>query len=68
MGFFNKLKELKYREEISLVEELIQNNAWINESNIERNAAQIVHNCRDDRKKTRLDNFFLEYGLSNQEE
>ena len=67
MGFFNKLKELKYREEIGLVEELIQNNAWINESNIERNAAQIVQNCRDDRKKTRLDNFFLEYGLSNQE-
>ena len=58
MGFFNKLKELKYREEIGLVEELIQNNAWINESNIERNAAQIVQNCRDDRKKTRLDNFF----------
>ena len=67
MGFFNKLKELKYREEIGLVEELIQNNAWINESNIEKNAAQIVQNCRDDRKKTRLDNFFLEYGLSNQE-
>ena len=67
MGFFNKLKELKYREEIGLVEELIQKNAWINESNIERNAAQIVQNCRDDRKKTRLDNFFLEYGLSNQE-
>ena len=67
MGFFNKLKELKYREEIGLVEELIQKNAWINESNIEKNAAQIVQNCRDDRKKTRLDNFFLEYGLSNQE-
>ena len=47
MGFFNKLKELKYREEIGLVEELIQNNAWINELNIEKNAAQIVQNCRD---------------------
>lgn len=67
MGFFNNLKTLKYREEIDLVEEIISKNEWINNPLIADNAAQIVTNCRNDRRKTRLDNFFLEYGLSNQE-
>ena len=59
--YFKDLQKLKYRDD------LIQNHDWINEKIISQNAEEIVKNCRQDKNKTRLDNFFLEYGLSNQE-
>ena len=65
--YFQELKKLKYAEESKLVNNLINENDWINNPNISRNASSIVKNCRKDRNKTRLDSFFLEYGLSNQE-
>ena len=65
--YFKDLQQLKYRDETSLVSSLIQSNDWINERVISQNAEEIVKKCRQDRNKTRLDNFFLEYGLSNQE-
>ena len=65
--FYRDLQKLKYRDEISLVTDLIQNHDWINQKIISQNAEEIVNKCREDRNKTRLDNFFLEYGLSNQE-
>ena len=66
-SYFKDLQQLKYRDEINLVSDLIDHNDWINEKVISQNAEEIVKNCRQDRNKTRLDNFFLEYGLSNQE-
>ena len=66
-SYFKDLQKLKYQDESSLVENLIDSNAWINNSSIYENAESIVKKCREDRNKTRLDNFFLEYGLSNQE-
>ena len=65
--YFKDLKKLKYAEEHELVSELISKNDWINNPDISQNASLIVENCRKDRNKTRLDSFFLEYGLSNQE-
>ena len=65
--YFKDLKKLKYAEEHKLVSELINKNDWINNPDISQNASLIVENCRKDRNKTRLDSFFLEYGLSNQE-
>tara|TARA_Y100000748_G_scaffold204437_1_gene171169 strand:+ start:3106 stop:6192 length:3087 start_codon:yes stop_codon:yes gene_type:complete len=65
--YFKELKKLKYAEEHDLVNELINRNVWINNPDISQNASLIVENCRKDRNKTRLDSFFLEYGLSNQE-
>ena len=65
--YFKDLKKLKYAEEHELVSELISKNDWINNPDINQNASLIVENCRKDRNKTRLDSFFLEYGLSNQE-
>tara|TARA_A100001234_G_scaffold81333_1_gene71818 strand:+ start:935 stop:4012 length:3078 start_codon:yes stop_codon:yes gene_type:complete len=65
--YFQELKKLKYAEESKLVNNLINENDWINNPNISQNASSIVKNCRKDRNKTRLDSFFLEYGLSNQE-
>ncbi len=46
---------------------MIQSNDWINAETIKSKSHKIVENCRRDRNKTRLDSFFLEYGLSNQE-
>ena len=66
-NYFKELQKLKYSEEHKLVNDLIKENNWINNPDISRNAYQIVENCRKDRNKTRLDSFFLEYGLSNQE-
>ena len=65
--YFKDLQKLKYQDESSLVKNLIESNSWINDSSIYDNAELIVKKCREDRNKTRLDNFFLEYGLSNQE-
>ena len=65
--YFKELKKLKYAEEHDLVSDLINQNNWINNADISKNASLIVENCRKDRNKTRLDSFFLEYGLSNQE-
>ena len=65
--YFKELKKLKYAEEHDLVSDLINQNNWINNADISQNASLIVENCRKDRNKTRLDSFFLEYGLSNQE-
>ena len=65
--FFKDLQTLKYADESILVQKLIDSNDWINNQKIQENAAAIVNKCRQDRNKTRLDNFFLEYGLSNQE-
>ena len=62
-SYFKDLQQLKYRDEINLVSDLIDHNDWINEKVISKNAEEIVKNCRQDRNKTRLDNFFLEYGL-----
>ena len=62
-SYFKDLQQLKYRDEINLVSDLIDHNDWINEKVISQNAEEIVKNCRQDRNKTRLDNFFLEYGL-----
>ena len=67
-SYFKELQKLKYRDETNLVSDLIHQNDWINEKTISQNAEEIVKNCRQDRNKTRLDNFFLEYGLSNHEE
>ena len=67
MGFYKELRTKKYAREDHLVESLISQNDWINDLQISKDAAAIVSNCRKDRNKTRLDNFFLEYGLSNQE-
>ena len=66
-GYYKKLKELKYAEESALVKDMIQSNDWINAETIKSKSHKIVENCRRDRNKTRLDSFFLEYGLSNQE-
>ena len=66
-GYYKKLKELKYAEESVLVKDMIQSNDWINAETIKSKSHKIVENCRRDRNKTRLDSFFLEYGLSNQE-
>ena len=66
-SYFKDLQQLKYRDEINLVSDLIDHNDWINEKEISQNAEEIVNKCRQDRNKTRLDNFFLEYGLCNQE-
>jgi len=65
--YFKDLKKLKYAKEHDLVNSLINKNDWINNPDISKNASLIVENCRKDRNKTRLDSFFLEYGLSNQE-
>ena len=62
-SYFKDLQQLKYRDEINLVSDLIDHNDWINEKVISQNAEEIVKNCRQDRNKTRLDNFFVEYGL-----
>ena len=67
MGFFQDLRIQKYAREDDLVKSLIDNNNWINDEKISEDAASIVSKCRKDRNKTRLDNFFLEYGLSNHE-
>ena len=67
MGTHNKINSLKYASEETLVEEIISNNSWINSPEITEKASEIVQLCRSDRSKTRLDNFFLEYGLTNQE-
>ncbi len=67
MRFYKELRTKKYAQEDHLVESLISQNDWINNLQISKDAAAIVSNCRKDRNKTRLDNFFLEYGLSNQE-
>ena len=66
-SYFKDLQNLKYQDESNLVKDLIDTNKWISNSSIYENAQRIVKTCRDDRNKTRLDNFFLEYGLSNQE-
>ena len=66
-SYFKDLQKLKYQDESNLVQNLIDSNNWINNSSIYQNAELIVKKCREDRNKTRLDNFFLEYGLSNQE-
>ena len=66
-SYFKELQKLKYRDETNLVSDLISNHQWISEKIISQNAEEIVSKCRQDRNKTRLDNFFLEYGLSNQE-
>ena len=58
-SYFKDLQQLKYRDEINLVSDLIDHNDWINEKVISQNAEEIVKNCRKDRNKTRLDNFFL---------
>ena len=60
-SYFKDLQQLKYRDEINLVSDLIDHNDWINEKVISQNAEEIVNKCRQDRNKTRLDNFFLEY-------
>ena len=67
MGTHNKINSLKYASEETLVENIISNNSWINSPEITEKASEIVQLCRSDRSKTRLDNFFLEYGLTNQE-
>lgn len=66
-SYFKDLQNLKYQDESNLVKGLIDSNKWISNTSIYENAQRIVKTCRDDRNKTRLDNFFLEYGLSNQE-
>ena len=66
-SYFKELQKLKYRDETNLVSGLINDHQWISEKIISQNAEEIVNKCRQDRNKTRLDNFFLEYGLSNQE-
>ena len=66
-SYFKELQKLKYRDETNLVSDLINDHQWISEKIISQNAEEIVNKCRQDRNKTRLDNFFLEYGLSNQE-
>ena len=65
--YFHELKKLKYADESRLLDNLINKNDWINNPSISQNASSIVENCRKDKNKTRLDSFFLEYGLSNQE-
>jgi len=65
--YFQELKKLKYADESKLLNNLINKNDWINNPSISQKASSIVENCRKDRNKTRLDSFFLEYGLSNQE-
>jgi len=67
MGTHNKINSLKYASEETLIENIISNNSWINSPEITEKASEIVQLCRSDRSKTRLDNFFLEYGLTNQE-
>ena len=66
-SYFKELQKLKYQDESNLVQNLIDTNSWMNNPSIYENAELIVSKCRKDRNKTRLDNFFLEYGLSNQE-
>ena len=60
MGFYKELRTKKYAREDHLVESLISQNDWINDLQISKDAAAIVSNCRKDRNKTRLDNFFLD--------
>ena len=62
-SYFKDLQKLKYQDESNLVQNLIDSNNWINNSSIYQNAELIVKKCREDRNKTRLDNFFLEYFL-----
>ena len=41
-SYFKDLQKLKYQDESSLVENLIDSNAWINNSSIYENAELIV--------------------------
>ena len=45
-SYFKDLQQLKYRDEINLVSDLIDHNDWINEKVISQNAEEIVKNCR----------------------
>ena len=65
--YFKELQSLKYFDEEKLIEKIINESDWLNDEEISINAESIVEKCRGDRNKTKLDNFFLEYGLSNQE-
>ena len=65
--YFKELQSLKYFDEEKLIEKIINESNWLNDEEISINAESIVEKCRSDRNKTKLDNFFLEYGLSNQE-
>ena len=65
--YYKELQSLKYFDEEKLIEKIINESNWLNDEEISINAESIVEKCRRDRNKTKLDNFFLEYGLSNQE-
>ena len=65
--YYKELQSLKYFDEEKLIEKIINESNWLNDEEISINAESIVEKCRSDRNKTKLDNFFLEYGLSNQE-
>ena len=53
-SYFKDLQQLKYRDEINLVSDLIDHNDWINEKVISQNAEEIVKNCRQDRNKNKV--------------
>ena len=65
--YYKELQSLKYFDEEKLIEKIINESNWLNDEEVSINAESIVEKCRSDRNKTKLDNFFLEYGLSNQE-
>lgn len=65
--YYKELQSLKYFDEEKLIEKIINESNWLNDEEISIKAESIVEKCRSDRNKTKLDNFFLEYGLSNQE-
>ena len=52
-SYFKDLQKLKYQDESSLVQNLIETNSWMNNPSIYENAELIVSKCRKDRNKNR---------------
>ena len=62
------LSDSKFISESKLLPELIQDNDFLNNSEISENAEKIINACRQNKKeRTKLDAFLSEYGLDNQE-
>ena len=58
----------KFRSDVEIADSILQNSKFLDSSEIEENAIRLVNFCRENKsKRTRLDAFMEEYGLSNNE-
>ena len=58
----------KFRSDVEIADSILQNSKFLDSNEIEENAIRLVNFCRENKsKRTRLDAFMEEYGLSNNE-